>query len=93
MKHYYLNEEGDHYTDRSFTMNEDRGNELVSFTAGWLGLSLGWYVQVSKRGLCVVEFGASKRSALRYARRAWRKEWNKISTNEKGYPKVVDCED
>lgn len=92
MKHYELNEEV--FGNRRFTKEWDLDNELVSFTAGWLNLSDGWYVQVSKRDLCVVEFGTTKRSALRYARRAWRKEWNNKNPNQgRGYPKVVDCED
>lgn len=93
MQHYNLNEDGDNLYDRKFTKPYDRENELVSFTAGWLGLHSGWYVQVSKRDLCVVEFGTTKRSALRHARRAWRREWEKRPETGRGYPRVINCED
>lgn len=94
MQHYKLLPDDSFRTGQSFTIPDDTDNELVSFTAGWLDLSKGFYVQVSKRDLCVVEFGTTKRSALRYARRAWRKEWDKRSpSSRKSYPKVINCED
>lgn len=87
--HYQL------YDDDGYIMSytkEDNGNELIALTAGWLHLSDGWYATVSRRGLCIIEFGTTKRSALRYARRAWKKEWNKTHPLQgRGYPKIVDC--
>lgn len=88
--HYNLDDEDS--LIMSYT-KEDNNNELVAFTAGWLGMSNGWYVTISRRGLCIVEFGTTKRSALRYARRAWKKEWKETHPLKgRGYPKVVDCE-
>lgn len=88
--HYVLNE--DDCTVMSYT-KEDHGNELIALTAGWFGMSDGWYATVSRRGLCIIEFGTTKRSALRYARRAWKKEWSETHPREgRAYPKVVNCE-
>lgn len=90
INHYILDEDSDGFGNYT---RESLANELVAFTAGWLGLSEGWYVQVSRRGLCVIEFGTTKRSALRYARRAWKREWDRLHPNKgRGYPKVVECE-
>ena len=90
INHYILDE--DESYNRSYT-KEDHGNELIALTAGWLGLSDGWYATVSSRGLCIIEFGTTKRSALRYARRAWKKEWKETHPTEgRGYPRVVDCD-
>lgn len=88
--HYQLDIEDGHF--RSYT-KEDDGNELIAFTAGWLNLSDGWFVTYSRRGLCMVEFGTTKRSALRYVRRAWNKEWKETHPLDgRGYPRRIDCE-
>ncbi len=91
--HYYLNPEDKDNESRTY---QDEENELIAFTKGrwgdWLHGHGGWFCTLSKRGLCVVDFGTTKRKALRYARKAWRKEfYSKPTTNPNLYPRVISC--
>lgn len=68
--------------------------ERITIQAGWLDLSDGYFCLLERDGICVEDFGSTRNSSLRYARRAWRKEKNKKDKKvqqEKGYPKVRKC--
>ncbi len=57
-------------------IKNDQDNETVVFQHGYAKGSgdLVWFCVVSMRGLCVEDYAQTKRTALRLARRAWRKE-------------------
>lgn len=72
--------------------DEYRGNiERITIQDGWMGFSDGYFCIVERNGICVEDFGTTRRSALRYARRAWKKEKNEKTHKERGYPKVKEC--
>lgn len=77
--------------ERRFNNSE---NETVVFEAGEIELwSDGWFCTVAKQGLCVEDYGRSKASALRKARKAWKKQWEKKEDVDYGYPRVLICKD
>lgn len=67
--------------------------EVIRIQGGWLTLADGYFCMIKRDGICVEDFGTTRRSALRYARRAWKKEHNKIVQKDLGYPKILRCED
>lgn len=93
--HYLLNPEDKDNESRTW---QDDDNELIAFTKGrwgdWLHGTSGWFCTISKRGLCIVDFGPSKRSALRQARKAWKNEfYSNPKTNVNKYPRVISCDE
>ncbi len=74
-------------------IKNDQDNETVVFQHGYAKGSgdLVWFCVVSMRGLCVEDYAQTKRTALRLARRAWRKENSKKYNQEHGYPRRVNC--
>lgn len=95
--HYILNPDDEVRDQQSRTYADDE-NELIAFTKGrigsWLHGTTGWFCTVKKKGFCIVDFGTTKRSALRYARRSWKKEYyaNPVLNTYK-YPRVINCEE
>lgn len=67
--------------------------EKIILQEGYLGLNRGYFCKVSQKETCVEAFGATKRQALRLARRAWYKETEKKRQIKIGYPRVMECED
>lgn len=86
--------EEDFHAERRVT---DTENEVIVFVAGYPRSVEGewssnrvWFCKVTKRGLTVEDWhGASKRAALRHARRAWQKAWDKKWFDDHGYPRVI----
>lgn len=86
------------YERGEFRLTEEwdtKQNETIVFEEGYTKDSLdrGFFCKVSKRGFCVEDFGTTKRSALRKARKAWIKLNAEGYQREFGYPRVVSCED
>jgi hypothetical protein len=49
-----------------------------------------WFCRVTKNGLTVEDYNTTKRSALRDARRSWRKAKDQKFQEQHGYPKVIE---
>lgn len=64
--------------------------EVITIQDGWLGLTSGYFCLIERNSICVEDFGLTRRSALRLARRAWKKEKGKKIQKE-GYPQVRRC--
>lgn len=71
----------------------DPENEIVYFEAGYFYDTYGYYCKVSKNGLCVEDFGRTKKSALRVTRRGWLKIKNKKFEEEHGFPRICNDEE
>lgn len=65
--------------------------EHITIQSGWYGLVEGYFCKIERENLCVEDFGTSKRSALKYARKAWDKENEKKKHKELGYPRIIEC--
>ena len=66
----------------------ERDVEEIRIQDGSIGLDFGFFCLIRRDGLCVEDFGSTRRQALRRARRAWQKEKLRAS----GYPKVRACD-
>lgn len=74
----------------------DVENEIIIFEAGYTRSTPGgwpgervWFCAVSKQGITVEDYATRKRTALRYARKAWKKAKEKQWREQYGYPRVV----
>lgn len=70
-------------------LKEDTSNETVVFEAGYLKDSTdrGWFCKVTMDKLCVEDFGITKRSALKKARKAWQRASEDRYKLLHGYPR------
>lgn len=69
----------------------ERPIEYITIQEGWIGWTDGFFCKIEMNGLCVEDFGTTRRSALRYARRAWKKMNQLEIQKTRGYPRRVEC--
>lgn len=65
--------------------------EYITISEGWLDLDRGFFTIVEYQGICVEDFGTTRRQSLRRARKAWRAAFEKKINKEHRYPKERNC--
>lgn len=80
-------------TEEEIRLNDPENETIIFITGYTTDLFTGrvWFCKLDRNGICVEDYGQTKRAALRHVRKAWKKLDRERAKKNRCYPKV--CKD